>query len=612
MADARRGRQEAKEEVKRRLDITQVVSESVMLKRSGRSYKGLCPFHDEKTPSFAVFPDSQHFKCFGCGEGGDVFAFVMKKEGLGFPEALQLLAERAGVPLPRQGPAERRATDTRKGLVEVLRQVQAGFAEALHTEAAAAARAYVAARGLSPAIPEFGIGFARGPAPAASFEATQWPLAGWFRRKGIPAELGIELGLLGRSRSGVVYDRFRNRVTFPIHDERGRIVGFGGRILPGHETETEPKYLNTPESPVFNKRRVLFGLHQARQQNARRLVVMEGYTDVIAAQLAGVRGAVATLGTSLTTEHATLLRRFAPDGITLLFDGDDAGRRAAERAYQALASEVMPARVALLDRGLDPAAIVDQQGGEALEQIVAQAEDALEVFLQLLGQRLDLKTHAGKAEAVADCCAVLAGIANRFRREDLMQRFATRLFLAPDVLAAAVRELAGRGRTSRPAAPPAERPVRPVTSPESKARLSLLAALIKDPSVLADLTEGWPGEDACFPDPFQRRLVHDLLQRFLERGAFPSPSELLDRWLTLADDESETALVMQLEETSRTLDDPAAGVRHGVEFLRMKRIRAEYDRLREAYGEALRRGEAAGAKKLEARLTEAARQLAGS
>ncbi|MEZ5990718.1 MAG: DNA primase, partial [Planctomycetota bacterium] len=391
--------QQAKELVRQRIDLVSLVGEVVPLKRSGRSFKGLCPFHEEKTPSFHVHPESQIFRCYGCGEGGDLFAFVMKREGIGFREALEELAERAGVDLPRGGGGARRGP-AKQQYLEVLARAQAFFAARLRAPEGAEAMRYVEGRGLEAALVPFGLGHAPGPSEAPG-GGRHWPLVAELGRAGVPLPLAAELGLVGRTERGQWYDRFRNRLTFPIHDGQGRIVGFGGRILPGHEGEREPKYLNSPESPVFNKRSLLFGLAKARQARARRLVVMEGYTDVIACHLAGIPEAVATLGTSLTREHAALIRRYAPDGTVLLFDGDEAGRRAAERAYAALSAETLPARICLLEGGKDPADLARAEGREGIERVLDGARDALEVWIELLSARHDPSRHEGKV-AVAE------------------------------------------------------------------------------------------------------------------------------------------------------------------------------------------------------------------
>jgi DNA primase len=601
--DIRQDSQQAKEEIKQRLDLVALVSEAVVLKRSGASLKGLCPFHDEKTASFHVYPSSQHFKCYGCQKGGDVFTWVMERERLGFLEALRMLADRTGVQLPEASGAEVRAARVDRDLFGILERVQAWFHRCLAGETGRSARDYVEGRGLTAATESFGIGYA--PGPVEKDASTHWPLADKFRRSQLPVEAGIQAGVLGRSRAGHIYDKFRNRVTFPIQDDRGRVVGFGGRILPGFESETEPKYVNSPESPVFNKRRVLFALDHARTQRAREVVVMEGYTDVIAAHIAGVSGAVATLGTSLTNEHAVLLRRFAPDGATLLFDGDRAGRLAAERAYRALAGEILPTRIALLAPGMDPADLVADEGRAGLDRVLEAAEDSHRAFLRLLGQRLDLSTAEGRAQAYQECCEVLATIRDRFRRQDLLERMAAGLMITPEVLEAGIGRPPRREAAPEPQAQEPER-----AGPVSRMRDHMVAALLRSPEVLTELIERWPGEEEIFAPGYHRTLVADLQELVLRNGAWPEPAELLSRWLTLmGDDPAGTHFVLRLDEIGRTIEEPLRAVLDGVKFLGQQLDLGRVARLKESYRQALADSLVDRARELEAELTQTLKRL---
>ncbi|MCB9917496.1 MAG: DNA primase [Planctomycetes bacterium] len=595
--------QSAKEQVKARTDIVRLVSESVPLKRAGRGYTGLCPFHDEKTPSFHVFPDSQHFKCFGCGEGGDCFSFVMKKENLDFREALTLLAKEAGVELPRTSARDRAQSRERDDFHRVLAEVQVWFAERLAGPEGAGARDYVASRGLDTARAEFSLGYA----PGSSFDGPQH-LVNFLRQRRLPVETAIALGLVGKSARGY-FDRLRNRLVFPIHDERGRVVGFGGRILPGFESEREPKYWNSPESPVFNKRQVLFGLHQARQKKAKRLLVMEGYTDVIAVQMAGLHGAVATLGTSLTRDHAGLLRRFSPEGVTLVFDGDAAGRRAAERAFRELAGETLSARICLLPDGLDPADLVGRSGRAAFEAVLDESEDALEVWFTLMDGKLQLQSVDGRAAATRECVEILGSVTDRARREFLLQRFSARLMIPPDVLIAGMRPARRQqgGEESRVAAAPAKA----AGSAVEKARAELCAALLAEPELLEELIECSLEIAELFPaSGHEHSFVADTFERFLEEGALPTADELLSRWLTRASGDSDaTRVVLAWSDLSRCLEDPRSTVERGVGFLERERMRTRVDALRESYRKALSAGNDGEARQLELEMAESMRRL---
>lgn len=610
---------EAKERIKTKLDIVQLIGEHVPLKRTGRSYKGLCPFHDEKTPSFVVFPESQHFKCFGCGAGGDVFTFVMERERVSFREALELLAERTGIRLPRARPGDVRAKNQRLGFLELLGHAQTWFVENLARDAGGEARGYVEGRGLERAVTLFGLGYAPG---AASAPDARFPrgLADHLRDRGVNLGDCVQLGLIGRTESGSYYDRFRNRLMFPIRDERGRIVGFGGRILPGHESEREPKYLNSPESPVFNKRHVLYGLHEVRQHEtrsrgtagasgARRLIVMEGYTDVIAAHLGGVPSAVATLGTSLTREHTSLLRRFAPDGVTLLFDGDKAGKAAAERAFAALTGEHVPARIGLLPEGRDPADVVQTDGRAGLELVVEDAREALDVWLELLRERIDPTTHDGKIAAANACRELLRGVDDELRRDDLAQRMASSLVINPEHL---------RPQTKGARSKPTPVPEKPVRDRIAQIQDLVLAALYRSPGLLETLEDQLHDptllgvEDPLallFPKPLPRALVDCLREMVLDSGVDPSSGDLLKAWMNLVSgDSATTGYVLQIVDLAEIIEDPGLPVRDGVMFHRRRVLLSELDRLRRALREALADGSGDDAREIEAEYNEAVRR----
>ena len=349
MAHAADNRNEL-EQVRAASDIAEVVGEHVSLKPKGREFVGLCPFHDDRRPSMAVVPSKQIFKCFACGAGGDVFGFVMRYHGMDFPEALKYLAERAGIELrPRR--ADRGAAAPAGSPVYSKRDIvdanaaAAAFFRAIfeHESHGAAAREAAERRGFdAETIEAFGIGAS----------PDRWDgLVQWIASKGLDESLFIEAGLLKKRDNGGCYDAMRNRLIFPIRDQIGRAIAFGGRRI---NDEDEPKYLNSPESALFSKSTALFGIDRAARaiQAERTAVVVEGYTDVIACHRAGVCNVVGTLGTALTTGHAVVLRRLC-ERVVLLFDGDEAGRRAADRAMEVLFAEDIDIQVARLDEATD-------------------------------------------------------------------------------------------------------------------------------------------------------------------------------------------------------------------------------------------------------------------
>ncbi|MBL7139295.1 MAG: DNA primase [Planctomycetes bacterium] len=376
------------DEVARANDIVEVVSGYFPLKRAGKDYVALCPFHAEKTPSFTVSPAKQIFKCFGCGRGGSVFNFVMAKESITFPEAVRILAERAGIEL-REDPDARRKTQGRRRLRDVLTWAQERFQAGLaHPTLGTPGREYLKQRGLADeTIKAFGLGFAP---------------EGWDNliragaRDGIGLDMLEQAGLVIPRNDGTgYYDRFRGRAIFPIFDALNRPIGFGGRVL-GDE---EPKYLNSPETPLFHKKEALYGLPQAREaiEADRRAVVVEGYFDVITPWQSGVRTCVATLGTALTDDHIQALKRYA-DEVVVVFDSDLAGRRAADRAMELFLAHDVRILVAVVPEGKDPCDFCTLHGADGFRQCLAGAADAFKYKWDLVQQDLDAATNPAARE----------------------------------------------------------------------------------------------------------------------------------------------------------------------------------------------------------------------
>jgi len=452
--------------VRDRADIVGLIGRFVSLRPSGRSHKGLCPFHSEKTPSFIVNAERQTFKCFGCDAGGTAITFLMRMENLSFPEAVRQLAAEVGIEIAEESTGER-------GVAERIYEAN-GFAQAVYREALRApgnpGAAYLARRGIdAAAIERFGIGFA----PDA------WEhLAQKLHEQGIPAELGEQAGLLASRRSGGHYDRLRGRVTFPIRDVRGRILGFGGRAVAEGQ---EPKYLNTPESPVFHKREALFGMPDALEPIRRheRAVVVEGYFDLVALVRAGVDGALATCGTSLTPEHARQLRR-RTRRVVLLFDGDEAGQRAMERALEVLLPEELRVHAAVLPAGMDPDDFLARHGPEALVRLVDAAPSALDAVIRRVVSR-GRASPAEKADAVAAMAPLLAMVRAPVERAAWEERLALAVGTERRHVEAAVR--AGRRGEDPHAALPI--PARRVSMADER-KLRLLVRVMLDHPDLAD------------------------------------------------------------------------------------------------------------------------------
>jgi DNA primase len=410
-------RQDDIDAVKDRTDMVQLVSQYLTLKKSGHdSMSGLCPFHQEKTASFNVSPTKQVFYCFGCGKGGDAITFLRELEQLSYVEAVERLAQQAGVQLRYEGdsPAERRAAQRRQALIRANEHAAELYAGMLREgREAANARAYLTERKVGDeAIATFGIGFAPG---YPDFLLRR--LAG---SRDLSTEILREAGLATAGDDGTMRDRFRGRITFPIHDLQGRGIGFGARILPSDARAGEQaKYLNTAETPIYRKNEVLYNLHRARATIARsgEVFVVEGYTDVIGLAQAGIEATVATCGTALGERHFELLSRFAERAV-LAFDSDEAGARAAERAFAFQEEFPVQAVVMILPDGLDPADLVEKHGPQAVRDAAATARPLVEYMVRRIVGRHDLSTIEGQSAAVADALPMLERLSDPVRRSE--------------------------------------------------------------------------------------------------------------------------------------------------------------------------------------------------
>ena len=459
------------QQIRERVDLVDLVGRFVTLKKSGHKYRGLCPFHGEKTPSFYVNPDRHAYYCFGCGEGGDTIAFLMKIENLSFPEAARALARERGIEIPEQGGGGERGLSEK--LFEANEIAQAAYRGALAV-AGNPALAYLEKRGIDAAsIERFGIGFA----------PDRWDfVAQRLREKRIPAELGERAGILAPRDSGGHYDRLRGRVTFPIRDTRGRILGFGGRAL---GADQDAKYLNTPESPVFRKREAFYGYPLALDpiRRGKRAVVVEGYFDLIALHRAGVEETLATCGTALSAEHANDLRRRTQD-VVLFFDGDEAGQRAMERALQVLLPEGLRLRAAELPAGEDPDSFLRSAGPEALRRLVDQAVPALDrVIVRAVGR--GRSTSWEKADAVAAVAPLISLISSPVERGETEQRLAFAVDIALQHVEAAVRA-AGRGEDPRDSVPIEARR----SGPEDRNLEQLARSVVQHPQLAGRIPQG--------------------------------------------------------------------------------------------------------------------------
>jgi len=409
--------EDTKEEIRRRLDIIEVVSQYVPLRRQGRRYAARCPFHQEKTPSFFVDPERGYWKCFGCGAAGDIFSFVMQIEGLSFPEAAERLAQRAGVAW-RPSPGAQRLGQERKAILEVNAAAAHWFRHKLFSPEGQVARAYLHQRGVTEEMMrEFMLGYA----------PNSWDsLFQYLKSKGYSASLLSKAGLIKPRPSGEgYYDVFRHRVIFPIQDVTGQVIAFGGRAL---DPEDPAKYINSPDTPVFKKGATVYGLPRARPAIAQsgEAIVVEGYMDVIALAQAGFANVVACLGTATTEEHLKLLSRYA-EHIIFVYDADAPGMRAALRNIALFESTEASVRLALLPPGQDPDECVrSAQGPQVFAQCLQEALSFPEYEIKMAFERHDMSHPDGRLRAVKEAVTTLLKVRDRTRREELLDRVAAR------------------------------------------------------------------------------------------------------------------------------------------------------------------------------------------
>lgn len=489
--------EETVREIRERSDIVEVISSYLPLKRSGANYQGLCPFHQEKSPSFNVNAPRQIFHCFGCGEGGNVFTFVMRMEGLTFPEAVKRLGEKAGITVEETPvtPADRQRRDQRELLLRINEAACLFYHRLLLEDAAGApGRRYLRQRGYeADMVRAFRLGFA----------PDQWEaLVGHLAAQGFTREEMRAAGLV-REGSGGRGDRdlFHNRLLFPILDPEGRVVAFGGRVL----DEGTPKYLNSPESPVYHKGRTLYGLYQGRDaiRHARAVLVVEGYFDLLALHRAGIANAVAACGTALTADHARLLKRYAEQAI-LVFDADKAGRQATFRAMDALLPEGVTVNAVGLAAGEDPDSFLAKEGTAAFQARLGEARPALELFLD---EQLQLhgESVAGLARAGEEVLARIRRLPSDLERNLYLKKLAARTGLDETLL-----QSKGQGAA----------PVRPAPRPAGQAQRSEPEAAVRTQTFLLRLMLASDrarsrvkdeGTEVLFSSPVHRAVADYLL-----------------------------------------------------------------------------------------------------
>ena len=499
------------DELLARTDLVDLVSESVRLTKKGNSYWGCCPFHSEKTPSFHVVPDRQMYKCFGCGKGGGAINYVMELENLPFKDAVAVLAQRAGMQMPEFGSSPG-ARERRDKMIEMNKQAARTFHRWLNGPEGAEGLEYLRGRGLSKAtLTNFGLGFA----------PNRWDgLITELSAQGYDKRDLLDAGLAVSSKDGRIYDRFRNRVMFPIIDVRGSVIGFGGRVM----DDATPKYLNSPDTLVYNKSRNVFALNRAKTSKAGRVILTEGYMDTISLHQAGFDSAVASLGTALTEEHGQLLARYFKEAI-IAYDGDGAGIAAAQRAIPLLEKAGLKVKVLRMKGAKDPDEFIKTYGREAFVKLLDQSENQVDYRLTQIQKKYDLTDDGQRIAFLQEAAQLVSGLHSAVEREIYGGHAAQTAGVSADTMKLEVdRALRGRLRKAKkqqerrdltPASQlqPKARGLRYENIRSARAEEGLLRLLMLDPglvSKMGDLT----GKE--FSSPLLGRIFDRLCQRARE------------------------------------------------------------------------------------------------
>ena len=520
------------EEVRQKNDIVDVLSGYVKLQKKGSSYFGLCPFHNEKSPSFSVSRQKQMYYCFGCGAGGNVFTFLMEYENYSFPEAVKVLADRAGVDLPEieYSKEARERADLKSTLLEINKLAAKYFYAQLKTEQGRTAYTYLKKRELSDeTIVAFGLGYSN---------KYSDDLYRYLKTKGYTDEVLMQAGLISMDERHGPYDKFWNRVMFPIMDANNRVIGFGGRVM----GDGKPKYLNSPETPIFDKSRNLYGLHRARSSRKPYFILCEGYMDVIALHQAGFTNAVASLGTALTPGHASLIKRYVNE-VYLTYDSDEAGTKAALRAMPILRNVGITAKVIRMDPYKDPDEFIKNLGTEAFEERIQKARNAFMFGLEMLERDYDLNTPEGKTGFMHETAKRLAVFDEEIERSNYIEAVAKAYRVNVDEL----RKLVVRTAVQTGLAKPVEKP-RTTRNREKeaddgilKSQRILLTWMIDDANVLQQIRRVIRSDD--FTEPLYR-TVAELLYQQMDEGLV-NPAQIMNHF----SDEEEHRKVAELFHT---------------------------------------------------------------
>ena len=528
------------EEIQGKSDIVAVIGGYIPLRRAGRNYKANCPFHKEKTPSFMISPAKQIFHCFGCGAGGNVFGFVMKIENIDFPEAVRTLAEKAGVKLPS---FTRSQFETSSYAVQIYKtnEMAAAFYRSmlLNTDAGKRAAEYLKGRGIG----EEASGKAK-----LGFAPDEWSgLINYAKGKGLDLAVLERSGLVLPREGGGHYDRFRNKIIFPIFDIKDRVVAFGARVL----DNSQPKYINSPETEVYIKSRHLYGFNFSVQavKDKDLCIVVEGYLDFLVPYQMGVGNIAASLGTSLTDSQARLIKRYTKN-VVMLYDGDSAGEAASLRGLDIFLQEGMSVKVAVLPKGLDPDSFIRSKGAAAFDALIGSASDLLEYKLGILSSRHDSRTSSGKAKICSEMLPTIAKIPDAVLKFEFIKRLSEKLQIREEALLSEIKKIKpDRGY---------ELPEELVSGSASQAAMAekiIVGLMLDDPDTINEVKGKLKPSD--FEDPYTRKITEEIFASFGDGKSF-NPSQLINR---LAEPDlagmiaESSSLVEDIKDKQKNLED---------------------------------------------------------
>ncbi|MBI4620830.1 MAG: DNA primase [Desulfobacterales bacterium] len=540
------------EEIKDRVSIVEVISDYVSLKKAGKNYKGLCPFHSEKTPSFMVNEEKQIFHCFGCNTGGNVFNFLMKMDRLSFPEAARGLARRYGIDLPKIkiSEADKRETLKREWLFE-LNELAASYYHNLliNEKEGKEAREYLRQRGIgNDVIIDHRLGYAQ----------NSWDgLLKFLSKKGASLSRVSEVGLIIPKKAQGFYDRFRGRMIFPIINIHGKVIGFGGRVL----DNSLPKYLNSPESSIYNKSNSLYGLKVAKDfiRSEDKVIVVEGYFDLLSLNQYGIKNVAATLGTSLTTGHIRILRRYTNNIITV-FDADEAGKKAAARSLDVLLKHGTSPKIAVLPSGFDPDSFVRKVGEKGFKEIIAGSIPLIEFAINEVIKKHDISSVEGKVKIIEDVTPILSMIENKIERDIYIQRVSNRLGIKEDTIVSQFRKTKKTGGILQ------EKGIQSMD--EDIVEKLLLKLMLLSNEVVHKIQEEAIIEE--FVNKQYKEIGLLLLEEFNRQGRIDS-----GRVINCLEDESSKSLISQLSIEKESIEDVQKILKDCINKIRMHKVDEE-------------------------------------